>query len=251
MKKLVMSALLLGAVSQAAGCIFVSSDDDPVDQTGEILARWDLVDDGDPAACGAANTATVNALRQGQNTPYRDIYNCTDGQGLADDLPLGSYTIWVDFTDSSGNTLFAQSEAAVVNLTSPGQRITADFLVDMANGFFDVSWTLDNGATDCEDVPNLFRTSVLSTLAGTTEGFDDRFDCNAGYAPNFVTTGALPAVSAGSGGPGADYVVVLDLINAQNQSLGSSAVIQDRLSHGNHFEWLGPVDGAPIDIVVD
>src|SRR5687768_4291418 len=136
MKKLVIPALLLGAL-QATGCIFVSDDD--TEDTASINVSWNLVSDGAPAGCPAgATTAAVNAQRGGAGSPYVDLFDCADGAGFADDLPLDTYTVWIDFTDDSGNVTYAQSEAADVTLSTAGQQATASFTVDVDNGFFDV-----------------------------------------------------------------------------------------------------------------
>lgn len=128
MKKLVMSALVLGAASQAAGCIFVTDDGDEV---AAIDVAWTLSGGG----CDAeVNTATINAQLAGDSTPYKDIYDCTAGSGTIADLPLGTYTVWVDLTDTNGDTLYSQSEAVSITLNSDGQLAAADFAINVKIG---------------------------------------------------------------------------------------------------------------------
>ena len=112
MKKLVMSALLFATAANAAGCIFVSGDDD-ASGTASVSASWTVLNDGASAACPpGATTAAVNAQRPEDSLPFVDLYNCEDGAGIADNLPAGDYDVWVELTDDSGAGLVAQSETA-------------------------------------------------------------------------------------------------------------------------------------------
>jgi hypothetical protein len=221
-----MSALLLGAL-QATGCIFVSDDtgDDVPSGTASIDFGWTIYDGDATAACPAG--ATTAALIADGATRYEDLYDCADLAGTMTDLPLDTYTIWIDFTDDGGTTLFAQSEAVEVNLDSDGEVATALFDVDGFNGFLDVSWTI--AGSTCESTEDV---SVLSTLAGTTEGFDDVFTCTDGEAPNVVTTAPLPI---------GDYVIAIALLNAAQESIGSAPTIQESIAFGNEFVDLGTV----------
>jgi len=231
MKKLVIPALLLGAL-QATGCIFVSDDD--TEDTATINVSWTLVSDGAPAGCPAgANTAAVNAQRDGQGSPYVDLFDCSDLSGFADDLPLGTYTVWIDFTDG-GSSLYAQSQAAEITLDTPGEQASASFEVDVDNGFFDVSWEIHSagGGTGCASVAQN-GVGVLSTLAGTVEGVDDKFTCAAGESPAIATTPALPI---------GDYTVVLSLLEpGTDASMGDSDAISTSIDYGNQFVDLGVV----------
>ena len=232
MKKLVISALLLGAL-QATGCIFVSDDtgDDVPDGTATINASWVIEDDGATAACPAgATTAALNTHLSGRADPFVDLFDCEDLAGSALDLPLGSYTVWIDFTDDSGATLFAQSEAVNISLDSDGEVATAAFRVDGYNGFFDVSWVI--AGSSCAGVPDEDGVSVLSTLAGTTQGIDDIFPCTEGESPNIATTGALTIGS---------YVVAVALLNTSQQAIGDAPDINTRIDFGNEFVDLGEV----------
>lgn len=232
MKKLVMSALLLGAL-QATGCIFVSGDDtgdDVPDGTATINVSWSLEDDGASANCPAgATTAAINSLLADRADPFVDVYDCADLGGTATDLPLGNYTVWVDFTDDSETVLYAQSEAAAISLDSDGEVATAIFTVDVANGFFDISWTIQGSS--CAGVTN-DGVSVLSTLSGTTEGTDDVFTCTDGESPNIATTGAL-LIGA--------YVVDVALLDPGQLSIGGADPIQTDIAFGNEFVDLGTV----------
>ena len=236
MKKLVMSALLIAAASQAAGCIFVSGDDDGGGGTASVSASWDVLNDGSPANCPAgATTAAVNAQRSTDTDPFVDLYDCSAGAGIADNLPAGDYEVWIDLTDDSGATLFAESESFNVSL-GDGENVSANFQIDAYNGAFDVSWDiLDSGGTDvgCAGAPN--GVGILGTLSGTTEATDTRLDCAAGLDPTIATTDPMAL---------GDYVVVLSILDNANPPLsqGDSAEIQSSLDFGNQFVDLGIVD---------
>ena len=80
MKRLILSALVLGAATQAAGCIIVS-DDDPV---GDARVTWDLVSadaQGNTIAAGCpagATSAIVYSLEVGApaGDAFVDKFNC-------------------------------------------------------------------------------------------------------------------------------------------------------------------------------
>jgi len=210
-----MSALALGAMSQAAGCIFVTDDDD---DTGTIDVGWVLADGG----CGDADTATINALLDGDSTPYKDIYNCTDGSGLTQDLPLGSYLVWVDMTNGSGGALVAQSESVEIDIDTAGQLAIADFAINMSNGYFDVGWSFSGGDT-CASFAGEDGVSVLSTEVGNPAGaYDDVFDCE----DTFGVTAEIPV---------GDYTVSVAIINGNGAALGEAPDETVSIDHGNEF----------------
>jgi len=236
MKKLVMSALLFATAAQAAGCIFVSGDDDDDGGgTATVSASWSIFNDDAAAACPpGATTAAVNAQR-GSETPFVDLYDCSDGAGVADNLPAGDYTVWVELTDDTGSALYAQSESFAVSL-SDGELVEAAFEIDAYNGFFDVGWFVtDAGGTEvgCAGVANQNGVSVLSTNSSTTEGTDSIFNCADGEDPNFVTT---DPVAVG------DYVVSLSLLDQGDLAIGASADVVTSIGHGNEFVDLGVVE---------
>lgn len=229
MKKLVIPALLFGAMS-ATGCIFVSDDngdDVIVDGTATIDVEWLLEDDGAAAACPAgATTAAIHAQAASDGEVFTDLYDCADGGGITTDLPLDTYTVWVELTDDSGAALYAQSEAADITLDLDGEVAVASFRIDVNNGFFDVSWEI--AGSSCASTDG--GVSVLSTLAGTTTGVDDIFNCTDGEAPNVATTGALPI---------GDYVIDVTLLDLQDQVIGEAPTEQATIEYGNQFVDLG------------
>jgi len=222
MNKLVKSALVLGVLSQAAGCIFVTSDD----ETAAIDVSWSLSGGG---CDSVVDTATINALLDGDSTPYKDIYNCSDGGGLTQDLPLGHYTVWVDLTASSNNQLIAQSEAGDVNLSTDGQLATANFGINVTNGFFDVGWSF-SGGDSCATATGQDGVSVLSTEVGNPSGaYDDIFTCTDGFG----TTAEIPV---------GDYTVSVAVIDGNGAALGDAPEETVTIDHGNEY--------VPIDVVI-
>jgi hypothetical protein len=247
---MVVRTLLFSMVWTAGACSFdppadvdidagptpVDAAVDASDAPGSIDVSWNLVSDGVPAGCPAgATTAAVNAQRSGMGAPYVDLFDCADGVGVATDLPLDTYTVWVDFTDDTGNVTYAESQRQEITLSTPGQVATAQFTVDVDHGFFDVQWQIAGGG--CASVPGENGVSVLATHTSTSMGYDSAFDCETGER-GIVTTGALPL---------GDYVVVLSILDAQDASLGDSPPIQDSIDWGNQRKLLndGPIVITP------
>lgn len=231
MKNLVLSAMLVGAASQLAGCIIVA--DDTTDTTGDLDVGWalsstDLNNNNAvvPGSC-PGNTVTVHAERAG-DTPYTSKLNCVDGSGPFLDLPEGTYTVWMEITDASGVTKFAQSAEQTVTVTG-GTVTPVDFSLFSDRAFFAASWNLtrQGAPTTCAAV-SADKVSILATEAGGSNGFDDDHNpCTAGEGNNIaITTTPVPV--------GRAYTVVVAALNAQGLSIGDSAPITNRqLTIGN------------------
>lgn len=219
MKKLVLAALFIGGLSQAAGCIITTEEDD----TGHFDLTWSLVPD-----CGIASTASVHSLHS-NGQEFIDVYDCIDGGGLTAPLPFGNYTVWVDFLDASNNTI-AQSFSQTATIDLGGEHVALSFTsIPRDQGFFAATWTINDGTNDlaCADV-GAGGVSILSTLVGSGgTGFDDIFDCSAG-------TGTTAGLDIG------DYVVVVSLLETgTDANLGSSMPRNASLLWGNQLEDLG------------
>jgi hypothetical protein len=203
--------------------------------TATVNATWSIVNDGSVAACPVgATTAAILALREGDTTPYIDAYDCETGAGAAADLPAGTYDIWIDVTDTTGATLYAESEAVTITLADDA-TVSADFIIDAYNGFWDVSWTLHNAggsATTCAAVTN-DGVSILSTNSSTNDALDSIWNCTDGEAPGFVTNDPVPV---------GDYVVSVSLLNAAQDAIGAAPDIVTSIEHGNQFVDLGVLD---------
>lgn len=202
--------------------------------TAEIDVTWHLVNDTAVATCPAgATTATIYAQRAGDAQPFADLYLCSDGAGASMNLPAGDYTVWVELTDDPGTTLYAMSEDATLTL-SPGETASADYQIDVANGFWDLSWILHTSggaATTCA-ATNQNGVSVLSTAAGTTNAVDSIWPCSNGESPNVVTT---DPVTIG------DQVVSISVLDNANNAIGSAPDINATIDYGNQFVDLGTV----------
>jgi hypothetical protein len=231
MKNLVLSAMLVGAASQLAGCIIVA--DDTTDQTGDLDVGWSLVstdlnnNNANIAGTCPGDTVAVHAERAG-DAPYTSKLNCVDGSGPFIGLPEGTYTVWLEITDTSGVTKFAQSGEQVITVNR-ATVTPVDFSLYSNRAFFAASWNLtrQGAPTTCANV-GAGKMSVLATESGGTLGFDDDHNpCTAGEGANIaITTTPVPV--------GKSYTVVVAALNAAGLSIGDSAPLTNRaLQIGN------------------
>jgi hypothetical protein len=250
MKNLILSALVIGAASQAAGCIIVADDDD----TGDAQVTWDLLSadaQGNTIAAGCpagADTAKIFALLDGApvSDAYIDKHDCADLGGFAADLPEGQYLVWVQLTDFAENTIFAESGSLITNIVA-GATTPVDHSIYVDHGFFQLSWRLNppGGSNfNCSQVVGERGISIVGSTGGGGM-IDEIIDCEAGINPTVATTTPWPS-SINPGG--AQYTFSITMLNQQNQVIGTSPTIPaspDRaLNYGNEFEDLGIVDIA-------
>lgn len=245
MKNLILSALVIGAASQAAGCIIVAEEDD----TGDASVTWDLLSadqNGNPipASCpSGATSAIIYALPDGApaGDAYIDKYDCAAGGGTAADLPEGRYLVWVRLTDTSETTLYAESGSLVTNIVA-GSITPVDHSIFVDHAFYQVSWTLNptgGGSVNCSQVVGQDGVSMVAT--GPGGGFIDTIvDCEAGLSPSSTITDPLPSSLSGT-----QYTMSVTLLNTQQQVIGQAPTIAaspDRaLNYGNEFQDLGTV----------
>jgi hypothetical protein len=248
MKRLILSALVLGAASQAAGCIIVS-DDDPV---GDARVSWNLVSadaNGNTIAAGCpvgADSAIVYSLPEGAPAAdaYIDKFNCADGAGTADLLPPGRYQTWVRLTSFDEVILHAESGSRLADVAD-GLVTPVAFDIYVDHAFYLVDWTLSptaGGQVACRDVVGEDGVSIVATHTGGSF-IDTIVDCESGEGGAIATTDPIPS-SIGPGG--SQYTVAIALLNAQQQSIGDAPTIAaspDRaLNYGNEYQDLGTVD---------
>lgn len=232
MKNLVLSAMLAVGASQAAGCIIVA-DDTTTTGEGDLDVSWTLLStDGNnnniagqcPAGSG---TIRITAVREG-DTPYISDYSCSASGGPFNRLPVGTYTTWLEITDSSGVTKFAESAEATVTV-GDGTVTPVAFTLYSDRAFFAASWNLTrSGApTTCAAVA-ADKMSVLATVSGGSIGFDDDTNaCTAGVPPAVAFT-QLPVPT------GQAYTVVVAALDSAGLSIGDSAPLTNRqLTVGN------------------
>jgi hypothetical protein len=189
MKKLVIAALALGGLSQAAGCVITTGDDADVDIVWTVNGEFD---DGDGCNTIGASGVEVVTRRVGGSTEI-DRFDCGVG-GFLITLPLGSYDVWANAIDSQ-NRILGQSLTVEVDLNRSGQLVELPELA-FRNGQFEATWQITNEATNqtetCSEV-GAGGVSILSTLAGSGgTGFDDIFDCPSGADEGNVVTAPLP-----------------------------------------------------------
>lgn len=241
MKNLVLSAMLVGGLTQAAGCIIIA-DDTSSSGLGDLGVTWSLVStDGNnnniAGVCPAgADTVMVHATRAG-DTPYNSALNCADGTGPVLDLPEGTYTVWMEVTDHAGTTKFAQSAEQTISVTADVTTpINFSLYVDRA--FFAASWNLTRASapTTCAAVA-ADKMSVLATVSGGSDGFDDDTTlCTAGEGGRQIIT-TLPVPT------GRSYTVVIAALNSAGLSIGDSAPLTNKaLAIGNTALDLGTVN---------
>lgn len=250
MKKLVLSALLLGVLSQAAGCIIVSGDD----STGSANVAWNLRSFNDStgqvitAGCPAgANRAVIYALPEGQAAdPYEDRYFCSDGAGTAADLPVGRYTMWVRLTDDAYVNRFAESASQIVDITKGGSAIVPAYDIQVDHAYYQLSWSLHPGggaAVPCSSVATENGVSIMASDAGGGPFLETLVDCEEGLAPLSTISRPLPSAL----GNGRQYTIDVTLLNQQDQVIGTIPTpilpsVDRALDYGNKFVDLGIVN---------
>jgi hypothetical protein len=251
MKNLILSALVIGAASQAAGCIIVADDDD----TGDAQVTWDLLSadaQGNTIAAGCpagADTAKIFALLDGAQVgdAFIDKHDCADGGGFASDLPEGQYLIWVQLTDFAENTIFAESGSLITNIVA-GATTPVDHSIYVDHGFYSLSWTLDPpGAPNNFNCSQIVGERGVSIVASTGGGgpLDEIADCEAGLSPAIHTMLPLPSNLSGQ-----QYTMSVTLIDTATPPnvLGVAPTIpgspDTALYYGNEFVDLGTVNIA-------
>jgi len=167
------------------------------------------------------DTVVVHAERDG-DTPYTSKLNCVDGTGPLLDLPAGTYTVWMEITDHSGATRMALSAEQSITVTDGGVT-PVGFSLFSDRAFFAASWNLTRAGapTTCAAV-GAGKVSILATVSGGAEGFDDDLNsCTAGEGANIAVT-TLPVPT------GRSYTVVIAALNSAGQSIGDSAPLTNK-----------------------
>ena len=234
MKKLVFAALMLGGIAQATGCIITSDDDD--DDTAQFEITWNLTAGDTDAAitCADASVASIGVISQltgGQD--WIDLYDCIDGYNATAPLPLGDFTVWVEALDA-GDNMIAQSNSQVATLDVGGELVPLTYTFPVDGGFMALTWALwdyDTGDPETCTGVGSGGVGVLSTVVGSTDAFDDLFDCEDGEG----ITGKLPIDQ---------YTVVVDILDTADPpgSLGQSQPRTVDIEYGNHLHDLGNFD---------
>jgi hypothetical protein len=242
MKNLVFTALMLGGLMQATGCIIESSDDDAV---GEIHAQWTLVERlaTDPPAdnvidCSSAGVATIamHSLPVSDldcdpdfgGTECVDLFDCVDGNHHTDPLFADTYTVWMEALDAN-NELIAISFSEEVTVSGGDDReVNMLWPVDVGN--YDLTWNLvdtsDQPLTCAEvgsDGVEIIATPVLNQETFTS----NIFNCEDGAG--LAIDNAL----------GDNTIVVSILEEGTDASLGDSLPREETLAVGNEVVDIG------------
>jgi len=243
MKKLVLGSLMAVIVSQAAGCIITSDDDD----YAVINAQWDLQTTAGTSLTCPPGTTTAAVYAQAVDTSYRlvgspyiDLYDCDIGVGNSDPLPPDVYQVWVELTSEGGGNVYATSTS--LNEASP----TDEYFVDVIDfdqtfkttiledgGYFQFDWdlrdTVTNQALDCT-TGAVSKVAILSTsVTNANNSFDDRFPCDKQYG---LTGGLLQGA----------YTLEVSATDPNGKGLGPQTEILNRtIAPKNKVTDLGTV----------
>jgi hypothetical protein len=195
-------------VSQAAGCIITSDDEDAI-----ITANWSLKQQSSgqliPCPPGTTTAAVYSQPVDGANNPIGspiiDLFDCDDNSGRTAPLPPDVYQVWVALTSEGGGSTYATSLSAIVDVINTDKTFSTTILND--GGYFQLTWDLVDSQTAA---PMTCATAdadgigVVSTLVSNTSSFvDDKFTCEDHYG---ITGGLLQgaytvAVDAFQDGP--------------------------------------------------
>jgi hypothetical protein len=236
MKKLVLTAALLGGLAQlATGCLIVDDTDPPPPpppplDVGTITAEWNLVagDNNDFAVdCDGGTTMTIVSVPS-IGDPYFDSFECIpSGIATTAELPVDLYSVYLEVTDETGELLYAASLAQLDVAVDAGFDTQLSFEFSVNRGAFDVGWdVLDGGvAISCEDALAT-EFALDSTYVDTGDLFVDTFPCTD-YAG---TTAVLPI------GP---WVVKPSIIDDTQLAVGEGLDMDASIDYGNHYYDLG------------
>ena len=212
MKKLVLGSLMAVVVSQAAGCIITSGEEDAV-----ITANWSLKQQatGQTISC-PPSTTTAAIYSQPVDTAFRpvgnpiiDLYNCNDNSGRTAPLPPDVYQVWVQLESEAGGNVYARSLSAFVDVIDVDKTFSTTLLND--GGYFQFDWDLvdagNNAPLTCAQIPEIGGVGAVSTsVANPAMFFDDKFDCQDGTG---ITGGLLQG----------NYTVSVDALDMSDRSI--------------------------------
>jgi hypothetical protein len=228
MKNLVLGALLAAAVwSTACGTTT------PVDTSAVITAHWSFNTyanrgNAPTAPCPTGfDTATVYVRPwdsfagnfTGPPIPS-DLFNCSDKVGTTDPLD-GVFQVWVQIENHSGSSVYARSEAVVIDTLDGDASIDLPTLFTDA-GYFDLSWDLlrqgSSTRLGCADagITSSGRISTTAVAVSNNAMIVDKFSCDDGYGiTSELPTGFYDVTVTVSSAPGTDIGASGPLANKQ------------------------------------
>lgn len=226
MKKLVLFSLIVAAVSQAAGCIISSGDDDG--GTPRITSTWQIKSiDGTNLGCptgfdtAALYSQEIDAVGNDVGSPIVDLFDCVAGIGTSAPLDATFYYSSVAIENDSGSSVYAESPSIFVDLVVENKQLDAKIYDDA--GYFQLSWQLtrssDGSPVSCTQAsaegPSVDGVESISTEVGnSSNSASDIFDCT----DHFGITSALPA---------GNYTISVDALHGQT-ALGVAPAITNK-----------------------
>lgn len=224
MKKLVFGSLFALAASQLVAC--VASDD-----TARITVGWEFKEFPNTTTSCPAGFPTIAHYNQpldeitlapvGQ--PIIDLYDCVDGSNFTDSLPPTTIQSWVESTDDSGASVYAQSTSVILDISAQNQAFDVAIFHDA--GYFQFGWDLvaaSNGAPVSCAQAGADGVEIISTITGTTDAVTDQFNCEDGGAITAALLAgtyevSIDAFQDGAGALGAPFNLSNRVINAPNK----------------------------------
>jgi hypothetical protein len=230
MKKLVLGALL--AVVSSAGC-GSSGGTTTTGVTVDVNWKFTQLSDNSVLGCPSGfDTATIisqatdDSTHLGSGRMFTDLFNCSAGHGTIV-LPDDTYLIWVQIENSSGSSLYAQSQETFYDTLVDTKPVDAEIIDD--GGFFFLTWDLVRAGTQaplsCASaaVPASGGVRTVATLSSNMSTHtDDLFTCEDHYgtsapliAGNYVI--AVNAEAANDSGALGDSTSVNATIKAPSR----------------------------------
>ncbi len=247
MKNLVLGALLAATVSSTAcGMSSDTTPPPPGPTSARITASWSFntyanKDNAPTAPCPTGfDTATVYVRPWDEfagdftgPAVASDLFDCSAKVGTTGLLD-GVFQVWVQIENHDGSSVYARSEAEVVDTANGDASITLPTLFTDA-GYFDLSWDLlragSNQRLHCADA-GITSSGRISTSAQMTSGgtiYVDKFSCDDGYG----ITSELPVGL---------YDVTVTVSSMPGMDIGASAPIQNKeITAPNGLTSLGHV----------
>ena len=230
MNKFVYTALALGGLTHAAGCVIVTSDSGDLDVAWEIQGEYDYGD-----GCDQIEAPSVDVFVEDLSSGTVDVFgpfDCSSGGVLVENLSTGDYLVYADAVDSAGR-IFGRSTAE--RATVRGGSIVEAPILGFENGRFEGTWLItdaDTNTAETCDWAGAGGVSILSTVAGSGgTGFDDIFSCPASADEGDVRTSPLPL---------GDYTISVSILEeGTDAALGISDPRNDSLDFHGHVNDLG------------
>ncbi len=196
MKNLVLGALFAVA-SVSTGCTSSDGDDGGGGGGGDtslVHVSWSFshLETNEARSCPTGfGTAVVKSQvvdvtsHLGTGTDFTDLYNCSDMSGTIE-LPAGAqYLVWVEFTNDSQTSKYAESNSNFVDTDGSLDPIKVEIFDD--GGYFFFTWDLADSSghlLNCADAgvtANGSVEAVATSIANSSYFKNDKFTCEDHY----------------------------------------------------------------------